>query len=80
MLPKSLQPFAKAIAPAVLTIAGVLIDWLANGSFDKQTLTIAVTGLVTSVVVYFVPNAQPMVEPTAKPPTKRPKPSAKPKA
>lgn len=53
---KKLQPFMKAIAPAVLTVVGVGVDWLVVGTFDRQTAAIAITGLAASVVTYFTPN------------------------
>lgn len=61
MLPDSLKPFAKAIAPAVLTLVAVLVDWLVQGTFDRQTAAIAITGLAAAVITYFVPNSLPTV-------------------
>lgn len=60
MLPNNLKPFAKAIAPAVLTLVAVLVDWLVQGTFDRETAGIAITGLVAAIVTYFVPNATPL--------------------
>jgi hypothetical protein len=59
-LPSKLQPFAKAIAPALLTLIATLVDWLVVGTFNKETGAIVITGFLSSVVVYFVPNTQPM--------------------
>ncbi len=50
------RPFMKAVAPAVLTLVAVGVDWLVNGTFNTQTGAIAITGLVSAVVTYFVPN------------------------
>jgi hypothetical protein len=75
-LPDKLKPFAKAIAPAVLTLIAVGVDWLILGNFQRQTLAIAVTGLGAAIVTYFVPNAQPLIAPTTTPkPTTAPKPT-----
>lgn len=75
-VPVSIQPFLKAVAPAVLTVLAVLIDWAINGSFNKQTLTIAITGLAAAIVTYFVPNTQPLV-PTEPPVTTPASPSSR---
>jgi hypothetical protein len=70
-VPTKLQPFLKAIAPAALTVVAVIVDWISQGKFDKQTAAIAITGLVSAIVTYFVPNKQstssPMLEPEATP-------------
>ncbi len=50
------RPFMKAVAPAVLTLVAVGVDWLVNGTFNTQTGAIAITGLVSAIVTYFVPN------------------------
>lgn len=52
-----LAPFAKAIAPAALTLVSVLVELVITKSFDELELSTAITGFLTSVVVYFVPNA-----------------------
>lgn len=46
----------KAVAPALLTLIAVGVDWLVQGTFDKQTAAIAITGFAAAVVTYFVPN------------------------
>jgi hypothetical protein len=51
-----LRPFAKAIVPAVGTVLAVVVQWAVNGSFDRQTAAIAITGLVAAIITYFVPN------------------------
>lgn len=57
-MPKSLQPFAKAIAPAVLSLVGALVNSLADGKFDSSSIKVLVGGLVLSAVAYLVPNAK----------------------
>lgn len=61
---QKLRPFLKAITPAVLTVIAVLVDWLILGKFEKQTLAIAITGLVSAVITYLVPNTPKTVLPT----------------
>lgn len=52
-----MKAFAKAIVPAALTLAYILIHLAVTGELDKHSLEAAIAGLVTSVAVYFVPNA-----------------------
>lgn len=49
--------FAKAIVPAVATVLGVGVQWVATGTFDRPELATALTGLVAAVLAYLVPNA-----------------------
>jgi hypothetical protein len=56
-LPAAWQPFAKAIMPAILTLIAASIDWLIQGTFNRQTTAIAITGLIAAIVTYLVPNA-----------------------
>jgi hypothetical protein len=53
----SLGPFMKAIAPAVLALVGAGTNALISGSIDKQTLVIAITGVVAAIITYLVPNS-----------------------
>ncbi len=52
----SIATFRKAITPAVLGVAGVVISWVASGDFDLAEFRIVAAGLVTAVAVYVVPN------------------------
>lgn len=56
MVPTSLQPFLKAVAPAVLTLVAVLVEWLINGTWSRTNTATAITGLVAATITYFVPN------------------------
>lgn len=51
------SPFLKAILPALGTVVAVAVQWGFGGTFDRQTATIAITGLIASIITYFVPNA-----------------------
>lgn len=48
--------FAKAIAPAVVTVLAVGIQWVASGAFDRVELATALTGLLAAAVAFWVPN------------------------
>lgn len=52
-----LKPYAKAIAPFVLTVVTVLVNWVFTGALDATELHLAIIGAVTSLVTYLVPNA-----------------------
>lgn len=56
LLPAGLQPLAKAVWPAIGTLAAVAVQWIATGEFDRAELTTAITGLVAALVTYGVPN------------------------
>jgi Na+/H+ antiporter NhaD/arsenite permease-like protein len=55
-IPTSLQPFLKAIAPALLTLVAVLVEWLVNGTWSRTNTATAITGLVAATITSFVPN------------------------
>lgn len=46
----------KALAPLVLGVVAVPIQWIANGDFDLVSFRTAVAGLVTGIVVFLVRN------------------------
>lgn len=50
------SPFAKAIAPALVTLLAVGIQVVATGEFDRAELATALTGLVAALSSYLVPN------------------------
>lgn len=54
-----LSEMRKAIAPAVLTVLGVIAQWIATSGLDEAELRTALAGLFMAVVVYLIPNAQP---------------------
>ena len=56
MIPKSLQPYAKAVVPFVLTIIAVLGQWATTGEFDRAEFVTAVVGALSALVTYVVPN------------------------
>lgn len=55
-LPASLQPYAKAVTPAVLTLVAVGVQWVNSGVFDQDEVKTAVIGAVTAVLTYAIPN------------------------
>ena len=57
MLPDSLQPYAKAAYPALLTLAAVLAQLIVTGEIDRAEVTTALTGLLGAAVTLLVPNA-----------------------
>lgn len=56
LLPSRFQPYAKAVLPALATIAGVLTSWLANGQLDRVSLAVAITGAIVSLLTLAVEN------------------------
>ena len=50
------SPLAKALQPALLTIAAVLISFVTTGDLSRFELALGVTGLVSSAIAYFVAN------------------------
>lgn len=55
-LPLRLQPFAKAIVPAVLVLGSVLVQAFVDGGYDPETLDTAARGVVWAALTYLVPN------------------------
>lgn len=56
LLPKPLQPLAKAVYPAAAAIVAVGAQWAATGAFDRAELSTAVTGLGAALLTYLLPN------------------------
>ncbi len=56
LLPERLRPAAKAVAAALVTLAGVGITFLVTGELDREALSVALTGLVGTLLVYATPN------------------------
>lgn len=56
---KTLQPFLKALAPAVLGAVASVVNALVAGTFNTASLATVLGGLVTAAIVYFVPNSAP---------------------
>lgn len=52
---KVLLPYLKCIVPAVATTVAVIVQYLLTGEFDKTTVTIAVTGALTSILALVTP-------------------------
>lgn len=56
MLPDSLAPYAKAVAPALLTLIAVVGQLIATGEFDRAETATAVTGALGALVTLLVAN------------------------
>lgn len=56
MLPESLQPYAKAVYPFVLSLIAVGVQWAVTGSYDRAELATQLTGLLAALVTLLVPN------------------------
>jgi site-specific recombinase len=54
--PVGIRRFAKAIAPALLTVAGVLVHWAVTGQWSDTETAAAITGLAAALITFFVPN------------------------
>lgn len=56
LLPVSLQPYAKAVYPAITTVVGTVVLWVQQGEFNRNALITAVAGAVYTLITYSVPN------------------------
>lgn len=56
MLPKSLQPYAKALAPLLLAAAAAGVQWLITGQFGAAELATSLTGAASAVFVLLLRN------------------------
>lgn len=56
LLPAKLQPYAKALFPAAVTLAGVAVRWITTGDLDTADISAAITGAVASILTFVVPN------------------------
>lgn len=56
LLPSSLQPYAKALVPGVLTAGGVLGNLAATGTLDTEALCLSLVGLATTALTFVLPN------------------------
>ena len=57
-MPDSLRPYAKSVAPFVLTLLAVLSQVIATGEFDRAEFATAVTGALAALVTYTVSNEE----------------------
>jgi len=53
------SPFAKALAPLVLGVVAVLVQWAVTGTLNAGELSTAIAAVVTALTVYFTPNTPP---------------------
>lgn len=51
-----LSPFAKAVVPAVLAVAVVVVNAIFTGGLDSADLTKALSLLVAAIVTFLIPN------------------------
>lgn len=56
LLPKRLQPFAKAVYPFVANLVYAGVVFIANGSYSEQNLKTNLLGLVGVVLTFLIPN------------------------
>jgi hypothetical protein len=56
LLPARLQPYAKAVYPAIITIVGVLVAAVQTGVLDTKTITVAAGGAAYTLITFGVPN------------------------
>jgi len=50
------SPIAKALAPLVLGVIAVLVQWAVTGVLNAGELSTAIAAVVTALTVYAVPN------------------------
>lgn len=56
LLPAELQPYAKAVYPGIITIAGTLYAAVQTGVLDTVTILTAVGGMAYTLITFGVPN------------------------
>lgn len=56
MLPKPLQPYAKAAVPFVASLLAVAVQWAVTGEYDRAELVTQITGLGSALLSLLVPN------------------------
>lgn len=56
LLPARLQPYAKAVYPALGAIVAVAVQWVATGEFDRAEFATAVSGVAAALLAYAPPN------------------------
>jgi hypothetical protein len=61
--PTGWRRYAKAIAPAVLTLIGVAVHAIVTGDFDETTARIAAAGLGSALLSLVIPNDTGALEP-----------------
>lgn len=63
LLPLKLQPYAKAVYPFVTTILAVVVTAIITKEpIDAPTLSVAITGLVSTLLTFLAPNV-PYIQP-----------------
>ena len=55
-LPSRLQPYAKAIVPAVLVLLSVLVQAFINGEYDPTAVDAAIRGVGVAFLTFLIPN------------------------
>ena len=56
LLPTSLQPYAKAIYPAVATLVAVGVQFVSDGTLDTTAVATAISGAFASIITLLIPN------------------------
>ncbi len=56
-IPDVLRPYLKAVTPAVLGVASILISWLSSGELDGPGLEVGLTAVAAASVTYLVAEA-----------------------
>jgi hypothetical protein len=56
LLPAVLQPYAKALFPAVATVTAVGAHWAATGELNETELKAAAQGAALSLLAFLFPN------------------------
>jgi hypothetical protein len=55
-VPNALRPVAKAVAPFVVSLVAVGLQWASTGTYDEAELATQLTGLFGALATYFVSN------------------------
>jgi hypothetical protein len=56
LLPKRLQPYAKAAWPAIISVVAAAVSWVATGNLDLSEIRTAIGGGLLALVTLGVPN------------------------
>lgn len=58
LLPARVQPYAKAVVPAVATGVTVFAHWIITGDLNDAELKVAAEGAALSLIAFLLPNRE----------------------
>lgn len=56
LLPVKLRPYAKAVGPPIVVIAGDGVSWAATGNLNTAEIRTAAGAIIMGMLTYAIPN------------------------